>query len=312
MTDAERLAAARRVERMADGRGDAGLREPPGAAVAEMLRARRLAADAADAPALQAMRRETLSRAARSLARARRWPSVGLAAAAIAAVGLPLALRSTPSPPAAASTIYATGVGQRLTVALADGSRVTLDTGSRVRVAYSASERRLVLEAGQAMFEVAKRQPRPFVVAARDREVVAHGTAFDVRLDAALLRVALVEGRVSVGSPGRGAVAMQPADVLTATASNVVVRHDEAAVAAITSWRDGRIEAEDLPLATVAAEMSRYLPRPVVVEPEVAVLRISGSFRAGDAAAFVDALQLGFPVDARRRADGATVLKRRA
>jgi len=78
---------------------------------------------------------------------------------------------------------YATRIGERSTIRLADGSVVTLDTASRVSLDLTTANREVHLLGGQANFEVAKDKARPFVVYAGDRRITAVGTAFDVRLD---------------------------------------------------------------------------------------------------------------------------------
>lgn len=261
----------------------------------------------ADSPDLQALRRATLSRVARrGVRRAAFAPRLAAAAAALLVVALPLGL--VVRAPMAAATEYRTDRGQKLDVTLEDGSRVTLDTDSRVRLAYTARERRLVLLAGQARFEVAKHQPRPFIVEAGEQQVTAHGTEFDVRLDPAQTRVALIEGRVTVAAPGAPVVAMRPGELLVTDARGRMLKRDPRAVEALTSWNEGLVIAQDEPLATVAAEMSRYARRPIRVEGAAARIRVSGAFRAGATESFAEALALGFPVRAERGADGAIVL----
>ncbi|RZI59604.1 MAG: DUF4880 domain-containing protein [Rubrivivax sp.] len=125
------------------------------------------------------------------------WGGVGLAGAALGlAVGAALlAGRGAPS--------YSTGIGEQRSVLLADGSRVTLNTNTRVEVDLTPERRTVRVEGGEALFEVAKDARRPFVVRALDSEVVALGTAFAVRLgepatQGNALAVTLIEGRVSV------------------------------------------------------------------------------------------------------------------
>lgn len=322
MTD-PRTAAADWVERLSDDASEGDHRAfdrwaadaDNADAYAEMARVRRTVSDFADAPGLQSLRHAALARVARRTARRRAaWPAVAAAAMlAAVAIGLPLALtRQETTPPAdSASAVYATAVGQKMDVMLADGSRVTLDTATRLRVAYTRDQRRLILERGQAMFAVAKGQPRRFVVDAGGQEVVAHGTEFSVRYDPGGVRVTLVEGRVSVASRGAGTVAMKPADVLTAGPAGVTLRHDPAAIRSLANWRAGMVVVEDRPLSEVVAEMNRYAARPMLLDPDAGGIRISGSFRAGDIAPFVAVLRLGFPVDARVQADGRTVISRR-
>lgn len=77
---------------------------------------------------------------------------------------------------------YVTAVGERSTITLGDGSQVSLNTDSRLRVSFTADRRQVTLLAGQALFEVAPDSVRPFEVAAAGHRVVALGTAFDVRV----------------------------------------------------------------------------------------------------------------------------------
>jgi transmembrane sensor len=95
---------------------------------------------------------------------------------------------------------YITAVGQRSTVTLRDGSSVELNARTRVKVNFTETRRGVELVDGQALFHVAKNPHRPFIVRAGNREIVAIGTAFDVRVDAAYLRVTLIEGKVAVST----------------------------------------------------------------------------------------------------------------
>jgi ferric-dicitrate binding protein FerR (iron transport regulator) len=126
----------------------------------------------------------------------RRWA----AAAVLVVVGGAAALtwRADVPGPGASPLFYQTGAGQRSAVTLADGSRVTLSTRSRLEVAYTPRERRVRLVAGQGRFQVARDAARPFVVTAGSRRVTAAGAAFDVRLDREALSVTMLEGSVRV------------------------------------------------------------------------------------------------------------------
>ncbi|MBL8267407.1 FecR family protein, partial [Steroidobacter sp.] len=76
---------------------------------------------------------------------------------------------------------YATLIGEQRTVRLDDGSRISLNSLSRIVVDYSSRQRLVRLEEGEAYFEVASNPRRPFVVVAGNREVTAVGTTFTVR-----------------------------------------------------------------------------------------------------------------------------------
>jgi transmembrane sensor len=95
---------------------------------------------------------------------------------------------------------YITAVGQRSTVTLRDGSSVELNAKTRIKVNFTETRRSVELVDGQALFHVAKNPYRPFIVRAGNRQIVAIGTAFDVRVDATCLRVTLIEGKVAVST----------------------------------------------------------------------------------------------------------------
>jgi len=95
---------------------------------------------------------------------------------------------------------YATDVGERLSITLADGSTVDLNARSRLRVEFSKEERRVELIDGQALFQVAKDKNRPFTVSSGDAVVRAVGTQFDVLRKPTGTTVTVLEGRVAVYS----------------------------------------------------------------------------------------------------------------
>jgi transmembrane sensor len=99
--------------------------------------------------------------------------------------------------------LYATDIGERRSITLADGSTVDLNARSRIRVEFSGAERHVELLQGQALFQVAKDKNRPFIVASGDATVRAVGTQFDVNRKASGTTVTVLEGRVAVYSKVR-------------------------------------------------------------------------------------------------------------
>jgi transmembrane sensor len=94
--------------------------------------------------------------------------------------------------------VYSTGISEQRSITLPDGSTIELNSRSRVRVRYSATERDVDLLEGQALFNVAKVPDRPFVVLSGSTEIRAVGTEFDIDRKATGVRVTVVEGRVAV------------------------------------------------------------------------------------------------------------------
>jgi transmembrane sensor len=184
---------------------------------------------------------------------------------------------------------YQTALGERRTLMLEDGSRLTLDSGSDVQVSYSGDKRDLVLLRGQARFEVAHDASRPFLVTAANATVRATGTDFDVDLAVTGLVVTLIEGRVAV-SDERDRVALKAGEQLTLAPGRApaIASVD---VADALAWQTGQIVFHNTALADVIARLNRYnRVQFVLADPGLASLRVSGAFSAGDAVGVSDLL----------------------
>jgi len=283
-----------------------------------------------DSPEMQSLRRETLARVAEGRLRAsRRWRRLSIAASVLLLIGVGfIALRPeatrrmfSGASDTLAGNVYQTGVGQRSVVTMDDGSVVTLNTDSRLSVHYRGDLRAVTLERGQALFKVAKDRSRPFVVTAGGKRVTALGTEFDVRVGERLFEVTLLEGRVGVSPEHVGASSsanaatlaeLRPGQQFVATGgSRPLVR--VADVGRVVSWRDGQIVFENERLDAAIAEMNRYSRRKVVLgDPQLASLKISGAFNAGDTHTFVEALTSYFPIQRDPREDERVVLESRS
>jgi transmembrane sensor len=217
------------------------------------------------------------------------------------------------------SDAITTDIGELRTVTLEDGTRVHLNTATRVRVHYDQGHRGVALEKGEAVFEVAHRADWPFVVTAAGRQIRALGTQFVVRSDARDLIVTLIQGKVDV-SP------VPAAPVVTAVATSGPVSQPAGASAApqverftltpgerltfaqakspqidwpslngITAWERGQVTFDDIPLAAAAGELNRYSRRRIVLaDPAIAAIHVSGVFATGDSASFSQAVAQAF------------------
>lgn len=228
---------------------------------------------------------------------------------------------------------YGTGVGGRNSHHLLDGTRITLNTDTALKVQYDLRSRRVWLENGQAHFEVTRSRFWPFEVDAGASVVRALGTTFDVYRRGDEIQVTLLEGRVRVEKaapppaassntpqitdpkpqatnhrPHNEQLILRPGQQVTVNPLGVSsIRR--ASLPETTAWLHGRLVFDGERLADAIAEVNRYSPVRLTIEnPELADVRISGVFRAGGAETFVDALEASFPVQARVRDDGSLVL----
>lgn len=186
-------------------------------------------------------------------------------------------------PPAHGTYRLTSPTGDIRTVRLPDGSKVTLDAGATLTVAFGDRRRSLTLTEGRARFEVAH-EIRPFVVEAGTGEITAHGTIFDVEIKAA--------GRVQVALL-RGAIAVRVHDVKSnRIASRELIAHQrtdfdvsgfavpiQATPFQANDWPRGVIDADTMPLAELLGQANRYTAIPFEIDdPSLASLQISGRF----------------------------------
>jgi transmembrane sensor len=202
------------------------------------------------------------------------------------------------------SGVYSTAVGEQRSIELADGSTVSMNSKSKIRVRYSKGEREVDLLEGQALFHVAKDHARPFIVSASGTRVRAVGTQFDVYEKHEGTTVTVVEGEVAVlspvtaqlpaaspGSPVPEAPERNPplATIMVAAGEQVTVtpklakKSEHANVAAATAWTERRIVFESATLSEVAEEFNRYNQRQLRIEgPGLDDFHISGVFSSTD------------------------------
>lgn len=219
---------------------------------------------------------------------------------------------------------YTTPVGAMASVALQDGSRVTLNTASEIRVVLSENERVIELERGEVFFDVAKDPTRPFIVRAGERRVVAVGTQFSVRRHDDDMQIVVTEGKVRIEKAahevppsrldGGGAEAILTAGAIARTSDAKLLVESRTAREAeeALSWRTGYLIFDALPLPDAIAEFNRYTPRPIRIgDPYLATLRVSGRFRVTNADAFLRVLNKGFGVQTRETADTIVLMSGR-
>lgn len=123
------------------------------------------------------------------------WP--GCLAAGLSLVVLAVLMLALLGP-GAQESIYVTEIGEQKTVRLPDGSSVLLNTNTWLKVDYDSELRRVQLERGEALFQIAKDSRRPFEVYAGDGIIRAVGTAFTVHLRNAAVEVLVTEGVVEI------------------------------------------------------------------------------------------------------------------
>ena len=238
--------------------------------------------------------------------------------------------------------IYKTAVGEYQTIALADGTSVSLNTDSQIEVDFNDDERRVRLINGEALFEVAANPKRPFVVYSDTAVAEAVGTSFVVRLREAVTELAVVEGVVAFSTlprstefpAGRGendaadekSPAGGPVEKVIVKAGQALTSTELTSIAAATSlqdipvlterdlqrklsWTDGFLEFSETPLEDVVEELTRHNPISIeIADPDLKELTFGGIFRTGDVEQLLGALE-GLGVVVERQGDSRYQLR---
>ena len=236
----------------------------------------------------------------------------GLAAALLVGAFFGFRPRQSTSSP---ETRYATTTAGYERARLADGSTLELNTASAARVQFTAAERRVELESGEAHFEVAHDTARPFVVSAGGVAVRAVGTAFNVRFVSRAVEVTVTEGKVEVERTHPDALPAGP----TLIAANqrlalplapagapapVIEPLAPGDVRAVLAWQRRVTDFSDTPLAEVTARFNRHNTVQLVIgDPALGSRRIGGLFALDDVEAFVRLLERDGIIRTERQGD---------
>lgn len=210
-----------------------------------------------------------------------------------------LASRTTPWQASIADCRSATG--EQRNFALEDGTQLTLNTGSAVNLRFDAGERRILLVEGEIM--VATRHgsgiptdPRPLLVETAEGSIRSLGTRFTVRQRPESTSVAVLDSAVEISprdAPGRTLVLHAGEQTqFRREAIETPGLTDEQSVA----WTQGQILADELRLGDFLAELDRYRPGFIRVDPRVAHLRLSGVFPLADTDRILTTLPSVLPV----------------
>lgn len=226
---------------------------------------------------------------------------------------------------------------------LPDQTVVELNRGAEISVDYTETVRRVVLIRGEAHFTVTKDPSRPFVVNAMGLDVRAVGTAFNVRVGTAAVEVLVTEGKVelaSAESPARlqeasldDSVPLVPPGVSKKNRSTPLVPVLEARQRAVVSlepetlalqvavltvgeiervlsWQHRLLDFEAAPLNEIVTEFNRRnTTQLVILDANLASLRVSAKLRSDNIDGFLHLLRAGFDVQTESREKGEILLR---
>ncbi len=204
-----------------------------------------------------------------------------------------------------------TSIGEQRSLELIDGSQVTLNTMSSLVVSVDEHNRSMTLASGQAFFQVAKDESRPFRVEAGKITATAIGTAFSVQHvvnDDGIggTTVIVEEGVVELTSADE--VLRLGADQ-RAEVTGGVVRTSRVHADSATAWRHGQLIYSDVPLSTVISDLNRYLPHPMTIpSKELAAVKVSAVLQLSEQKDMLNALSHALPMRWQLMSDSLVII----
>lgn len=159
----------------------------------------------------------------------------------------------------------ATTVGQKSTVYLSDGSKITLNAKSKIRFprTFSHATRNLWLE-GEAFFEVAHDPGRPFVVHTNELQTTVLGTSFNISNypGERLVKVSLASGKIRINNvieqmPGFEYL-LNPGEGIVFNRENKAVKEVRFNPLEELSWKDGILYFKDVDFHEIVEELETW------------------------------------------------------
>ena len=155
-------------------------------------------------------------------------------------------------------TLYQTAFGETKIISLPDGSSVTLNANSSLRLPSSFMEKRQVWLNGEAFFEVEEVTRKQqaglikFTVHTERLDVEVLGTAFNVQDWQQKTQVVLSHGSVRLKAANQQELTMKPGELVEISDGESAIKKMDVNPELYTSWKENKLLCDDTPLAEIA------------------------------------------------------------
>lgn len=156
--------------------------------------------------------------------------------------------------------------GKRFDVVLSDGTHIFLNSGTSLRypVTFLKDTTRTVFLSGEAYFEVAKDERRPFVVNANAVDIKVLGTKFNVSRypEDSNISTVLVEGSVELlkrkgSDDGKKTMVLQPGFKAEWHGANNEISVEKVDTRVYTAWVEGKLVFRNTPFLKIRKALER-------------------------------------------------------
>lgn len=228
------------------------------------------------------------------------------------------------TPNASISTFaYSTLVGEQDHFSLPDGSFVSLNTNSSIKVDYTETSRTVRLKYGEAYFQIKHDPARTFTVLVGNGSVTAIGTAFNIQYDEKFVDVTVTDGVVEVNTDLviNTEKSLQK-KVKTSLSAGEVIRFNEESHEVMTivaeemdqdlAWQRGMLIFDGDRLEEVVHEIGRYTNTKIIIDDQaIRNVQVGGYFKAGEIEAMLRVFESSFGIAVNRINEDVIVLSKK-
>ncbi len=237
------------------------------------------------------------------------WLSGGVAMAAVTGFSIRSLLQEEPL---LFQESYRTARGQHQALQWQDDSTAWLNTESVLQVMFTASQRLVLLEQGEALFKVGNDKQRPFLVKTSQAEIHASSAEFSVRQDNSHTAVTVLAGELEMRANQwwhRSTALLRPNQQLRIPTEGAWSDIEVVNATAVAAWHRNQVVFDRTPLRQIIHELNRYRAQPIFLDaPLYESSRLSGVFELDRIDDFLQRLPNLIPVNVVRHADGSVMI----
>lgn len=158
---------------------------------------------------------------------------------------------------------------------LADGSKVFMNSESEIQFPkHFLEDRRVVKLKGEAYFEVAKNERKPFVIEVGQTNIEVLGTEFNVNSTSNGVITTLVEGSVKLLAGNGASLVLEPGELGNVTEEHIT--KEKANLRKMLAWKNNEFYFKDDRFADVLSQLALWYDLDVVIEKGMGDILITG------------------------------------
>ena len=205
-----------------------------------------------------------------------------------------------------ANLTYETAYGKIQEIRLADGSVVTLNAHSSLRVAHNLGTnpvREVWLE-GEGYFDITKRPGAKFIVHTPEATVEVLGTEFNVNTRRQQTNVVLREGKVQLSTDNQSTVVMKPGDMAIVTSRSRHIELKRVQSDQYDAWKESYLVLDGKSVPEIISSLEDSFGVTITVEEaELADKKLTGKLRTDVAEDCIDNLAIILGAEVKKSGD---------